>query len=701
MEIAMRSLFTVFVLGFAVAVARADGPAEGKVTTGTLLEEMKDLTALARWPKPAYRNVQFSSYDRRSTTPEAPGWFENADGFGGEPIPGFARVLRQPVGDKPGLFLMADVRGPGAIVRGWSAGMEGILRIYLDPKVEGGNATGGTLIYEGPAYGFLARRSAHFLEKAGVKIDAKNAFVQVDADYLPIPFSQGLRVTWEGSLNELHFYHLQVREYPKGTDVRTFDAKKDLREFETQLRAAVAGLTNPSSDQGAAAPLAASIKPHSFWGWSPAEKGPAAVSELKLKIRAEHLDRCLRGCLLRISFDGSQRPQVESPLGDFFASGPGINPFSSLPFTVAADGTMSCRFVMPYRETMRLEIVNPTATRVELEGQIRISPWKWDDDSMYFHGKWRIDPNMLVGHGAVDMPYVVAIGKGLFVGCAVMVMNPTGVPTAGGNWWGEGDEKFMVDGEKTPSIFGTGSEDYFNYSWSRPDLFAEPYCGQPLDSGPDTAGYVSNHRFQIIDAVPFKTSLAAILELWAHSPTPGLSYARIAYYYARPDVIDDHRGLMPGDLRIQPLPRRDLEARGGATGAKCLSFDDLKPEVTAGKLETAPMPLALRLHVVQWQAEKGAKLKFNVPIEKDGRVSLHLVAVHRPQGAVIRATLDGKPLMADGNAKDVPLRSAFAPRVLNVNFQPVETKAGAPTVELDCVEPGAVGLDSIWIRPEQ
>ena len=184
---------------------------------------------------------------------------------------------------------------------------------------------------------------------------------------------------------------------------------------------------------------------------------------------------------------------------------------------------------------------------------------------MYFHAKWRVDPDLYVGRGAIDLPYTFAIGKGVFVGCAAMIMNPTGVPTAGGNWWGEGDEKFMVDGEKAPSIFGTGSEDYFNYSWSRPDLFANPYCGQPLDSGPDTAGFVSNHRFQILDAVPFEKSLAAILELWAHSPTPGLSYARIAYYYARPDSIDDHRGLMPGDMKIQPLPKRDLEARGGAT----------------------------------------------------------------------------------------------------------------------------------------
>jgi hypothetical protein len=697
----MKSLITVFLLGIAVAVARADEPAGHVVTTGVLLDEMKDLGMLARWPEPAYRNIQFSSYDRRSTTPEAPGWFENADGFGGEPIPGFMKTLRLPADGKAGLYLLADVRGPGAIVRGWSAGMEGILRVYLDPKTEDANETDGVLIYEGPAYGFLARRSAHFLKLAGIKVDAKNAFIQVDADYLPIPFAGGLRVTWEGSLNELHFYHLQVRKYAKGTEVRTFDAKKDLKEFETQLRAAVKGLTQPANGgEAAAKSLAGTIAPQSAWNWSSDGSGPGAVRELSLKITADHLDQALRGCLLRIAFDGSQRPQVEAPLGDFFASGPGINPFSSLPLTVAADGTLTCRFVMPYRKSVRLEVVNYTASPVSLQGHVRVSSWNWDNDSMYFHGKWRIDPDLFVGREPIDLPYVVAIGKGVFVGCAAMIMNPTGVPTAGGNWWGEGDEKFMVDGEKRPSIFGTGSEDYFNYSWSRPDMFADPYCGQPLDSGPDTAGFVSNHRFQVIDAVPFNKSLAAIIELRAHSPTPGLSYARIAYYYARPNVIDDHRGLMPGDLKIQPLPRRDLAARGGATGAKVLNFDDIKMEVTAGRLETAPLPLALHLHVAGWHAEKGAKLKFSLPFEKDGKYALHLVAVHRPGGAVVRVLLDGKALTADGNVKDIPLRSAFAPRVLNVNLQPVEVKAGSRTIELECVEPGAVGLDSIWIRPE-
>ena len=104
--------------------------------------------------------------------------------------------------------------------------MGGILRVYLDTDAQDDKTTEGTLISEAPGYDFLARRSAHFLRLAKVELDAKDAFIQQDADYLPIPFAHGLQVTWEGRLDELHFYHLQVREYPAGTAVQTFDPKK-------------------------------------------------------------------------------------------------------------------------------------------------------------------------------------------------------------------------------------------------------------------------------------------------------------------------------------------------------------------------------------------------------------------------------------------------------------------------------------------
>ncbi len=697
----MKRIATLPFLGFLVASTLVTETSALPVTTGTLLEEMADLGRLARWPEPAYRTIQFSSYDRRSTTSEAPGWFSNADGFGHEPIPGFLKVLREPREGQSGLYLVAEVSGPGAIVRGWSAGMGGVLRVYLDPSEDASAADRTTPVWEGAAYDFLARRSAHYFKSAGVELDAGDAFAQQDADYLPIPFARGLRVTWEGKLDELHFYHLQVRLYPKETSVRTFDAKKDVAAFAAQIRAAVAGLTRPTSGQnGEPAKLAADIKAGASWAWTSEDKGSGAVRELKLRLHADALDEALRGCLLRISFDGSQRPQVEAPVGDFFASGPGVNPYSSLPFDVEPDGGMTCRFVMPFEKSVKLEIVNFTKAPVRVEGSIHLAPWQWDDRSLHFHAKWRADHDLLAGAGAIDLPYLVAIGKGVFAGCAAMIMNPSGVPTAGGNWWGEGDEKFLVDGEQMPSTFGTGSEDYFNYAWSRCDLFNHPYCGQPLDSGPDTSGYVSNHRFQMLDAIPFERSLAALMELWAHRRTPGLSYARIAYVYARPGMVDDHRGLMPSDLKIPGLPKREPVAAGGASGAKIYLADQLRPEATAGSVEAVVFPLATQLQVVQWRAEKDGKLKLNLPIEKDGRYAIHLVAVHRPGGATVRAWVDGKVLLLGDGQETVALHSAHAPRVLNVDFKPVALKAGTLELTLECVEPGLVGLDYLWVKAQ-
>jgi hypothetical protein len=668
------------------------------VTTATLLEEMTDLGRLAQWPKPAYRTLQFSSYDRRSTTSEAPGWFANADGFGGEPIPGFLKVLRPPADGQAGLFLVAEAEGPGAIVRGWSAGMAGILRVYLDPAAGGSGE--GQLVWQGPAYEFLARRSGQYCGQAGLKLDAKNAFSQEDADYLPIPFARGLRVTWEGKLNELHFYHLQVRLYQKGTAVRTFNPATDLRDAQELLKTAATRLTQPEAGAGERRPLEGALEPGRAWSWSPPAKGPGAVRELKLRLQGEPLDTVLRGCLLRISFDGSQRPQVEAPVGDFFASGPGVNPFSSLPFTVEPGGAMVCRFAMPYEKSVRIEVLNHTLIPARLTGSVFLSPWAWDESSLYFRAKWRADHDLLAGAGAIDLPYLLAIGKGVFAGCAAMIMNPTGVPTAGGNWWGEGDEKILVDGELQPSTFGTGSEDYFNYSWSRPDLFDHPYCGQPLDSGPDTAGYVSNHRFQVTDAIPFERSLAVCLELWAHNRTPGLSYARIAYHYARPGAIDDHRGLMPADLVVPPLPRREPKALGGATGARFLYADQMQPEAVGSRLESAPERLATRLKTDLWHAEKGGRLKLTLPVEKAGRLGLHLVAIHRPEGATVRLLLDGQPLAAADGKTEIPLRTRHVPRDLNVHFKPVPVAAGNRSLVLECVEPGPVGLDYFWIKTE-
>jgi hypothetical protein len=117
-------------------------------------------------------------------------------------------------------------------------------------------------------------------------------------------------------------------------------------------------------------------------------------------------------------------------------------------------------------------------------------------------------------------------------------------------------------------------------------------------------------------------------------------------------------------------------------------------------VETVPFPLATQLQVIHWQAAKGEKLKFNLPVEKDGPTAIHWVAIHRPDGATVRVFLDGKPLAVADGAETVRLRSTYVPRDLNVHFKPVELKAGSHEMVLECVEPGPVDLDYVWVKTD-
>ena len=119
--IAAATLF----LGLATSRAIAGDP----ITLDSLLKEMTNREAIARFPDPAYTCKQFSSYDRKSTTPDDPKtWFANGDANK------YLRVedAKTADGKTHKEWVMADMDGPGAIVRIWSANPAGTLRIYLD-----------------------------------------------------------------------------------------------------------------------------------------------------------------------------------------------------------------------------------------------------------------------------------------------------------------------------------------------------------------------------------------------------------------------------------------------------------------------------------------------------------------------------------------------------------------------------------------
>ncbi len=98
-----------------------------EVSVRSLLPQMTDPTFLTHSPQPPFKMAQDSSYDRKSD----PG--PNSDPFANGDAGNFVRVEATPNGKE---YVMADLKGPGAVVRLWSANPSGTLRFYFDGEKE-------------------------------------------------------------------------------------------------------------------------------------------------------------------------------------------------------------------------------------------------------------------------------------------------------------------------------------------------------------------------------------------------------------------------------------------------------------------------------------------------------------------------------------------------------------------------------------
>ncbi|MBN2024487.1 MAG: DUF2961 domain-containing protein [Pirellulales bacterium] len=691
-------------LGLTLLAAMAAGTARSAepLTTGTLIEEMVDLARLADYPEPAFHTVQYSSYDRRSSVPGGPDWFANADGFGGEPIPGFEKVLAEPNAQGVGEYLICDVKGPGAIVRTWTAGIAGTIRVWLDGADKP--------LFDGPAHEFLHGPYRRAAEAAGIDLALfDGTFRQRDACYFPIPFAKRCRIVWTGKIQDMHFYEVQVRHYAPGTAVTTY-SPEDLKTHESAIARVGGILADPSGRW----PYRSKLEPVSFeTTLQPGEAkdvvtldGPKAIERLTLQVQAGDVDRALRQTVLRVVCDGHPWGQVQSPIGDFFGAAPGINPFDSVPFTVQPDGQMTCRYVMPFAQSCSIRLENRGPRPVTVQGSVLPCEYVWNDArSMHFRARWRVDHGLRAGGGdeAQDLPFLVARGQGVYVGTTVMMMNPSPAPSPYGSWWGEGDEKVFIDDDARPSTFGTGSEDYFNYSWSVPDIFGYPYCGQPRDDGPANRGFVVNQRWHILDALPFAERIGFYMELLSHLPTPGFSYARIGYHYGRPGIIDDHVNPTDRDLEPVELPANWMPI--AALGSHDSTFHQAEDALTTKDgttLEKGRVWAGARMLV--WKpTRKGEELTFKLPVAQAGRYAIRITAAHRPGGGRFSAMLDGKPVEFDGAGRVVDLATDFRTLSRTVSLRPAELTQGDHELTLRAEDDPAtghtIGLDFFWVQP--
>ncbi|MHC4620196.1 MAG: DUF2961 domain-containing protein [Planctomycetota bacterium] len=166
-----------------------------------------------------------------------------------------------------------------------------------------------------------------------------------------------------------------------------------------------------------------------------------------------------------------------------------------------------------------------------------------------FHAKWHRDAFLIKDKDRwPDWPMLLTRGKGRFCGVHLHVWNPKWIKHGykgakpGDYWWGEGDEKFFVDGEKFPSTFGTGSEDYFGFAWATPDQYDSAFQNQILNQN-NSNGHISMSRFQIADNVPFQRSFEAVIEKYYPNEWNGnyTLYDTVVYWYQEAGTQDAYK----------------------------------------------------------------------------------------------------------------------------------------------------------------
>ncbi len=248
-------------------------------------------------------------------------------------------------------------------------------------------------------------------------------------------------------------------------------------------------------------------------------RGPGVIQHIWMTTTGHN-----RFNILRFYWDGEKTHSVESPVGDFFASGWGsFGQVSSLAVCVNPGSGFNCYWPMPFRKRCKITMTNIADERMTLYYQVDYALTEVPKDMAYFHAQFRrVNP----------LPYkqVYTIiddlrGKGHYVGTYMC----WGVNNNG--WWGEGEIKFYMDGDKEfPTICGTGTEDYFcgsycfrvdsegnpNFKTDTYTTFTTPYAGMPQVIRPD-GEYRANTRFglyrwHIMDPVRFEKDLKVTIQ---------------------------------------------------------------------------------------------------------------------------------------------------------------------------------------------
>lgn len=286
----------------------------------------------------------------------------------------------------------------------------------------------------------------------------------------------------------------------------------------------------------------------------------------------------MRKIVLRMYWDGEETPSVEAPLGDFFGMGHGkCKNFVSVPLQMSPeDGRgLNSWWPMPFRRRARIEVINECEDLIffyyYIDYEERAS---LPEDALYFHAVWHREcptkgreESEFASHNdwcfsgkntTGEDNYVVleAEGRGHYCGCNLNIHNLS--DSALWNWPGEGDDMIFIDDEKTPSLHGTGTEDYVNMAWCPQQEYSAPYHGIILGGKDNWMGKITYYRYHIQDPVMFEKNIRVTIE-HGHDNHRSDDWSSTAYWYQ----TEPHKPMPPLPPVKARLPLSDGDVLWG------------------------------------------------------------------------------------------------------------------------------------------
>jgi len=249
------------------------------------------------------------------------------------------------------------------------------------------------------------------------------------------------------------------------------------------------------------------------------------------------------GLVLKVYWDGNDKPSINVPLWEFFGNfnRESIN-YSSLPMGVN-HWNNNCYLPMPYARHARFSLYNDgdqTYTRGVAFGISFEKDAKFATETSRLHATWkRSNPT----HGMHNIVHVE--GRGQYIG------NIFQMRTNYAGWWGEGDTIFTIDGKKFTHTPGT--EDEYGSTWAAWQiglLYSQAYMGNiQMETGKNRL-----YRWYVPDPVRFQKSISVDIQnqraVYGKQIDSSDDYTTVAYWYQ--DGAHAAPELIPYAARVAP-----------------------------------------------------------------------------------------------------------------------------------------------------